>query len=296
MSLSLNVAPAMSRPVMPDDWTRAIVVATNGRASADVALLAASRLAGRESIDVVSVVPTEDALDGRALTRVSPEALTEQRDIVVAQVARIFDASQTSRVTLRSGHPPAVIASFAEVHGASLLVAGIGKANVLERLRGDETTLRLARMTRIPLFAVASGRAVPPRTLVVATDFEPSSMKTARLATAIAGDDAEVFLVHVSAPWQPSAPYGALKRFADNLQTGFRGFVRPIELGGDPATELLAFAALCRADVIAIGAHGRQSASADAIGSVATRVVRCSTCSVLLAPAEGSHARLEDAV
>ena len=294
MSLSLSVAPAMSRPVLPDDWTRAIVVATDGRASADAALLAAGRLAGRESVDVVSVVRTDDALDGRALTHASSEALTEQREIVAAQVARIFGASHPSRVTLRSGHPPAVIASFAEVHGASLLVAGIGKANVLERLRGDETTLRLARMTRIPLFAVASGRAVPPRTLVVATDFGRSSMKIARLATVIAGDDAEVLLVHVSAPWLPSAPHGALKRLADNLQTGFRGFVRPIELGGDPATELLAFAAMSHADVIAIGAHGRHASSGNAIGAVATRVVRCSTCSVLLAPTDES--RLEDAV
>ena len=296
MSLSLSVAPAMSHPVLPEDWTRAIVVATDGGASADAAVLAAGRLAGPESVDVVSVVATDDALDGRPLTRVRSEALREQREIVAAQVARIFGASHASRVTLRSGHPPAVIASFAQVHGASLLVAGIGNTNVLERLRGDETTLRLARMTRIPLFAVASGRTVPPRTLVVATDFERSSMKTARLATAIAGDDAEVLLVHVSAPWLPSAPHGALKRFAENLQTGFRGFVRPIELAGDPATELLAFAAVSRADVVAIGAHGRHSPSGGAIGSVATRVVRCATCSVLLSPSDGSNARLEGAL
>ena len=296
MSQSLSVAPSLLRSVLPDDWTRSIVVATDGRASADAALLAAGRLAGRQSIDVVSVVPAEDALDGTALTHVPSEALTEQREIVAEQVARIFGASHTSRVTLRSGPPAAVIASFAQVHAASLLVAGIGSANVLERLRGDETTLRLARMTRTPLFAVAPGRAVPPCKLVVATDFGRSCMSAARLATAIAGDDAEVLLVHVSATWEPKAPYGALKRLADKLQTGFRGFVRPVELEGDPATELLAFAAMSRADVIAVGAHGRRSSSDCATGSVATRVVRCATCSVLLAPAEGSSERPEDAV
>jgi hypothetical protein len=52
MSLSLSVAPAMSRPVLPDDWTRAIVVATDGRAFADAALLAAGRLAGREAVAI----------------------------------------------------------------------------------------------------------------------------------------------------------------------------------------------------------------------------------------------------
>jgi len=55
-------------------------------------------------------------------------------------------------------------------------------------------------------------------------------------------------------------------------------------LQGDPATELLAFAASINADLIATGSHGRGFVGRMLIGSVATRIVRCSTCSVLTVP------------
>jgi hypothetical protein len=55
-------------------------------------------------------------------------------------------------------------------------------------------------------------------------------------------------------------------------------------LQGDPATELLAFATSVNADLIATGSHGHGFVARMLIGSVTTRIVRCSTCSVLTVP------------
>jgi hypothetical protein len=60
--------------------------------------------------------------------------------------------------------------------------------------------------------------------------------------------------------------------------------VQKVLLQGDPATELLAFAASVNADLIATGSHGHGFVTRMLIGSVTTRLVRCSTCSVLTVP------------
>jgi nucleotide-binding universal stress UspA family protein len=57
--------------------------------------------------------------------------------------------------------------------------------------------------------------------------------------------------------------------------------VQPIMLQGDPATELLRFGVNVHADLIATGSHGHGFVARLLVGSVATRIVRASTCSVL---------------
>lgn len=63
--------------------------------------------------------------------------------------------------------------------------------------------------------------------------------------------------------------------------------IPPVALEGDAATELLAFANASNADAIAIGTHGDAAAPygvSGTLGTVATRVVRCSTSSLIIAP------------
>ena len=60
--------------------------------------------------------------------------------------------------------------------------------------------------------------------------------------------------------------------------------MQKVLLQGDPATELLAFATSVNADLIATGSHGHGFVARMLIGSVTTRIVRCSTCSVLTVP------------
>jgi nucleotide-binding universal stress UspA family protein len=271
--------------VLPVSWQSSLVVATDGRPQADAAIAAAKQLAGSTPLRVISVLSIGNSTERSPFDGVTSRTIERQRDAVAAQLSRVIGGAGGAALELRTGYPPAVIASYGQVHEISLLVVGIGRTPVLERLNGDESTLRLARMTRTPMLAVAAGCAVPPRRIVAATDLGRTSVRAAQLAMALS-PDAEVSLVHVRSPSAGRVREGSLGRVADALQSGYCGRVEVVELTGDPATEVLAYAKARRADLITVGAIGERKLPHGAIGVVATRVIRCSSCSVLLAPDE----------
>lgn len=213
------------------------------------------------------------------------EAPRAHYELVQAQVHRVLGDSADVWIEVRRGYPPAVLASYAETHEATLLVAGLGRVDVMERLLGDESALRLARMAQTPFYAVGTGRPTPPQRIVVATDFSATSLRAARLALALASPCGEILLAHVWTPTGRVPHEGRLRRQAELLQDGFSGRVTPIELKGDAASELLDLAKTINADAIALGAHGYGAVVRCMLGPVATRVVRCAPCSIMLAPA-----------
>ncbi len=287
MSTLLQPALSHSRAPLPEDWPTGILVATDGRPPAEAALTAASRLAGHDQFGVISVLPSGFSTDRATRWDAEPPTPETQRELVASQLHRVLGGSVDPRIELRRGYPPAVIAAYAATHGTALLVVGLGQPRVLDRLRGDESTLRLSRMVQTPTFAVASNCAVPPRRVVVALDLNPPSIRAARLALALSAPMATVILVNVKSPTSRMASAGALERHADALRLGFSGRVETAELEGDAATELLAFANAQSADAIALGTHGDHVSVSGAMGPVATRVIRCATCSLLVAP--GTH-------
>lgn len=263
--------------VLQLDWPSRLVVGTDGTTSSDWAVVAARRLAGASPFGVISVLPDSESANASA-------ALDVARDRVVAQLERVLGASADVWIALRRGAAPAVLASFAELHQVALLIVGIGHPSVRDRLLGDEYTLRLARMTKTPVLAVATGRSTPPRRIVVAMDFSATSMRAARLALAVAAPDAAVLLAHVTTPTGRDAPAGAMRRMVEGLQTGFCGRVTAVELTGDAGTEILGLANALSADAIALGTLGTAPSRNGVTGPVATRVIRCSSCSLLIAP------------
>jgi len=272
-----------SRGRLPDNWPEHVVVATDGRSQSDSALRAARALCGSITFDALTVIEPPDAKAGNEPLPVATSSIDARRALVAAQLQRVLGQSSGS-ISVRSGYAPAVLASFAMTHGTSLLVVGLGRPRVFDRLLGGESLYRLARMARTPLFAVAGDAPAPPRRLVVATDFTPASMGAAMLALSVAAFDADVWLAHVSSPDQPP-PGGRLRRLAESLQTGFCGRVKPVILPGDPATELLALAKDGGADAIAFATHSHPTSGNAPLGAVASRLVRCASCSVLLMPA-----------
>jgi nucleotide-binding universal stress UspA family protein len=58
--------------------------------------------------------------------------------------------------------------------------------------------------------------------------------------------------------------------------------VSHVFLEGDPATEIIRFAADAGVDVIVLGTHGRTGQDRQVMGSVAEKVVREASCSVLV--------------
>jgi nucleotide-binding universal stress UspA family protein len=177
---------------------------------------------------------------------------------------------------------------------------------VIDRLFGSETALRLVRVSAVPVLAVANGLTHAPRCIVVAIDYSDTSLRAARLALDVAGSSATIYLAPVAPRdstlcdwngWGSSYKrdaIDALQKIREQLRLPPGMILQRVVLQGDPATELLAFAASVNADLIATGSHGNGFVSRMLIGSVATRILRCATCSVLTIPhaAAATRARM----
>jgi nucleotide-binding universal stress UspA family protein len=135
-----------------------------------------------------------------------------------------------------------------------------------------------------------------PARIVVAVDFSETSLRAARLAIQIAASSATIYLAHVAPrdsmlhEWNGwGATYkndagDALHKLREQLRVPSGMVTQRVVLQGDPATELLAFATSVNADLIASGSHGHGFVARMLVGSVTTRILRCSTCSVLCVP------------
>jgi nucleotide-binding universal stress UspA family protein len=146
------------------------------------------------------------------------------------------------------------------------------------------------------VLAVPENQTRAPVSIVVACDFSETSFRAARLAIALAAPAATIYLVHVAPRdhtryewdgWGKAYRQDALdslNKVKQQLRPGDRAIIQTIMLQGDTAAELLRFATNVNADLIATGSHGHGFMARLLIGSVATRIVRAATCSVLTVP------------
>jgi len=288
--------------------TSPVVVATDGREQSDAAMAVGRLLAGDEgALRVVTVLKALPMVSPEAALPISADVQTarraEQRRAVVAQADRVWGETNVD-VELAEGEPAATIAKIAHDSNATMIVSGIGRHQVMDRLFGDETAIRLVRMSSVPVLTVAGGLLRAPRRIVVAADFSETSLRAARLALELAAPHATLYLAHVGPrdkvlhdwnSWGLSYKEDAgdaLQKMLHQLRVPTGMTVQRVLLQGDPATELLAFATSVNADLIATGSHGYGFVARMLIGSVTTRILRCSTCSVLCVPHAAAMTRL----
>lgn len=276
-----------------------IIIASDGRAQSDAALVVGRIFAERaEALRLISVVkPVPGIVEAQVAANEEMDRArkTEARRDLTNQVARTWQTNDVD-VELPMGDPATVITRIAHRTGATMIVAGLGRHRVMDRVFGDETALRLVRMADVPVFCAATELDHAPRRIVVAVDFSETSLRAARLAIELASPCATIYVAHVIPRdsfahdvegWGSSYKRDAgdaLQRIQDQLRVPKDMTFQKILLQGDPATELLAFAASVNADLIATGSHGRGFVARMLVGSVTTRLVRCSTCSVLTVP------------
>lgn len=278
-----------------------VIIATDGREQSDVALIAGRLLAeNRDAMRVVSVLTPMPVLTPEATLPISPDVEASRRaDLkrrVQMQMSRAWSSAELADLELCDGDPSTTIARVARDANASMIVAGLGRHRVIDRLFGNETALRLVRVSAVPVLAVTNGLAHAPQRIVVAIDYSETSLRAARLALDVAGSGATIYLAHVAprdttlsdwSGWGSSYKQDAgeaLHRIREQLRVPPGMLVQRLVLQGDPATELLAFAASVNADLIATGSHGHGFVTRMLIGSVTTRILRCATCSVLTVP------------
>jgi nucleotide-binding universal stress UspA family protein len=135
---------------------------------------------------------------------------------------------------------------------------------------------------------------LPIRKILHPTDFSEYSEAAFRLACALARDyGAPLVVLHVSSPLvvaygegvfalPPPLPVPDLDDYLVRLRPASEGVtIDPRFVEGDPAAEIVRFAAEELCDLIVLGTHGRTGLRRLLMGSVAEHVVRKAPCPVL---------------
>ena len=133
------------------------------------------------------------------------------------------------------------------------------------------------------------------KSVLVPLDFDELSYDAIAPAKEFVETEAALTLIHVLAPLHPADP-AAMWHTLDNEQRKqkVREFLaqKLKELGyqeirikvaiGDPSAEIIDYAKEISADLIVLPSHGRRGISRFLLGSVSERVVRLSSCPVLI--------------
>lgn len=305
---SLETAGAPMRAVRSD--SPIILVATDGepqsRGAFAAALAVAARLGAHVSVLAVSwpktlITPeTPFIFDPTLESGRRAELLRRAR----AQADPYTDTAVFDVPEVRDGDPSQVVANVAAERHVKLVVSGLGRHNVVDRFFGDETALRLIRSSSAPVLAVPESFpgdfGASPRRAIVATDFSEASTRAAQAVLQFLPPLSTMELVHVM-PREQDLGY-ALIPVDEYQRTVDRNFlqlrsrltipegivIQERVLAGNPAVELLGYAADTHADLIAAGSHGYGFLARIVIGSVTTRLLRGSACAVLVVPPDAA--------
>lgn len=280
--------------------TRPVLLATDGTLQSEPAIEAAKLLDSVDgaSVSVLTVVAHAPipwgGVDRNLILEYERSLQSDALENARKQVARA--GGSRWKVEVRTGDPAEIIATRALELKARLILVGLGGHGPTARLFGSETALRLARISQVPVLAVASQFKARPCRLVVGMDFSESSIEAARLALELASPTAVLALIHV-VPWErkeyiPEEWFRAhetkvgseLSRVAKWLGAG-RG-VHTIQrvMYGRAAPSLLSAAEELRADLIVAGSHHRGLIGRILAGQTVARLIRGARCSVLVQP------------
>lgn len=289
-----------------------ILVASDGSESAEPALRAASMLAGHTHasvtvlavLDAVSLVAADYGMLMPAVdtTRERRSSLIRR---VQAQLRTLGSPTDGWQVEIREGDPSATIARAASDIGARMIVVGLGRRDLLDRIFGGEVALHTLRYARVPVLAVPLDFRALPRRAVVATDFSFGSVSATRKAIALLDTVESVHLVHVAPPIevQPEAFAAWMAVFGEGVAPAFDRVTAEMGLPdsvkvetetrtGKPSREVLEFAESTGADLIITGSRGAGLIDRMLVGSTATGILRGAQCAVLAVPTGVKDSRL----
>ncbi|RPI55269.1 MAG: universal stress protein [Acidobacteria bacterium] len=298
MGTFIRVMPMIRPPLL-----QRIVVPTDFSPGAKRALERAARLpiAARGKIHLVHVVARSDRHDGGSLARAA-DALTK--------LARGIGRSDTTaggkglriETSVLSGEPYVEIIRHARRVNADLVVLGrVGEGRSIRKVLGT-TAARVVRMSDTPVLLVGRPARASYRRALVALALDSSSRRLVDLLHSILGKGtARVSFVHAYrvpftgfiAPGTEGAPTlhhqqckeQAAAEFARQLRDLGRAGreQRAVLRWGDARSVILDEATRSRAELIALGTHGRSGIAHALVGSVAEWVITFAKCDVLLA-------------
>ena len=288
-----------------------LIVATDATTASDSAMRLANTIAQRSGRSVIVLsVQTPAPLAAPEMQMALPSSMeAERREALRAHVRDQMYRTGIDAdwpVTVLTGDPAATIVRVARENDAALVIMGLGEHGVFDRLLGTETVIRVLRLGRVPVLAVAPGYERLPRRVLATTDFTPSSIRAASLAADIMSPDGTLTLAHVlsedgdAANWQaPTAAFnGTLGRAFDlaiaRIGLGKSERIERCVLAGDPVKALTRLVNATRPDLIVAGSHGHGFLTRLRLGSVSEKLVRTAKRPLLIAPPEAGSSYLDE--
>ena len=286
-----------------------VMVATDGLPQSRGALATARAIADQlhTTVRVIAVHPSIALMvpDGQLLLdpNVTASLRADLTRRVREQCSRVAEEEGASvdEFEVLNGDPARVISDVARDGHAQLIVMGLGRHELADRLFGDETALKLVRASGVPVLAVPEGSSSVPCHALVGVDFSEGSVHAAQAALRFLANGGVLELVHVVPrerllfdAWVSQEDYlrfvrHSLTRFRARLTVPQRVRIEDVILRGDPARELLIYANRNDADLIATGSHGHGFITRLVVGSVTTKLLRTTSCAVLVIPSEMNH-------
>jgi nucleotide-binding universal stress UspA family protein len=208
----------------------------------------------------------------------------------------------TARTYVVDGNPLATIAAEADALDAHLLVLGArGESFLRHALLGSTAARLLRKSSSRPVLVVKQAPHEAYRSVMVAVDFSPVSLRAIRLAGSWA-PNADLVLLHAfELPYEGKLTFAgvdeqAIRQYVTNESEVRRKRLHELAAAaglaaidysarivrGDPALQIIAMEQEVDADLIVVGKHGSHIAEELLLGSVTKHVLAESQCDVLV--------------
>lgn len=288
-----------------------VVVATDFSRSADAALDWAVELAKPHAAKVLllhALVPPVPPIAAPEFVPLPCAAAAADRERVElelnARLSALREKGVDASVHACVGAPVNVILYTVEESRADVVVAGTRGLTGAKRVFLGSTAAQLVRRAPVPVLTVHSNQLAeqrPIRTILVPTDFSDDAELAVEEAVRVLGsvsEGAQVRLLHVYRiqpevvyPWTP--PHVAFRasevvaqatQRMEKLAEPIRRLGFEVEIlvrEGFPPDVIEETAETTRADLIAMGTHGRSFLPRLVLGSVAERILPSAPCPVL---------------
>lgn len=266
-----------------------VLVATHGEASAEPALRFAGALAAETGAEVeltAVFTPRVPVPSQAAARRVQCEQSDRGRVAELACAVRrqrrgISAASVSWPIRLAVGDPANALFKLARDDEFDIIVLGLGRPDPARRLHGDETALRIALSTSIPVLAVAPGATGRPQRAVMVVDaMDDVDRRMVDTVVALLAPVAELHIALTGSRQLDGASAVRIAREA-GVPHSVPLFATPVPSEGSAVIEL---AQRVGADLIAAPSHGRTPEERLLIQDLIVPLLRSAHCSVLSVP------------
>ncbi len=211
-------------------------------------------------------------------------------------LADVGAVTKQATLLIREGDPAEAIAHTAETERCGLIVFGISRDTVFDRIFLGRTIDRLLRRSRVPLLVVKERPRRPYRDIVVATDFSDASREALETAARMfPGQAPTVFHAYeTSFSGLAADPRARRQEYRDIAMQQCRAFLargrrpthwraeRVVVESGSPELLLRNYVRDLNVDLVVLGMHRRNAILELIAGSVAKTIMDDVPCDVLV--------------